>query len=189
MNRKITFVTGNKDKFQDAEVILGKYGYEVVQRKLDIIEIQDIDGASIARHKADQAYTQLKKPLFINDTQWMIPALNDFPGAFMKYTNDCFTPSDWLRLMAGVKDRRAIMREILVYKDANSNEVMYKDVVGEFLLAEDGVDGVSSDKVISFSGDGVSIAKSRDTGRITTASHQGTTSYDLLGEWLSKRHS
>jgi hypothetical protein len=102
----------------------------------------------------------------------------------MKYANDCFTPQDWLRLMSGVTDRRAIMREILVYKHATHEEVMHKDVVGEFLQDFSGNDGVSSDKVISFSGDSVTIAYARDNGKFTTASKQGATSYDLLGEWL-----
>jgi len=189
LSNHITFVTGNKDKYQDAATILKKYGFLVEQHKLEIVELQDVDGESIARHKAEQAYDQLEVPLFVNDTIWMVPALNNFPGAFMKYTNDCFTPNDWLRLMKDVKDRRVVMREILVYKDGKSEKLMYKDVVGVFLEDADGKDGVSSDKVISFSEDGISIAKARDAGNITTASKKGATSYDLLGEWLCNNQS
>ena len=187
--KEIIYVTGNKDKFQDGERILKNYGYQCVQEKLNFQELQEIDGEIIAKHKAKQAYEQFKQPLFINDTVWMIPALNNFPGAFMKYTNDAFAPEDWLRLMHGIGDRRAILREFVVYKDENYQKVFYRDVVGEFLNESSGINGESSDKVISLSGDNVSIAKSRDTGGSLTSSARSKTSYDLLGEWLQTTES
>lgn len=115
----------------------------------------------------------------------MIPVLNNFPGAFMKYTNDCFKPEDWLRLMNGLENRRVIMREVLVFINENQQKILFNDVEGKILHNASGVDGVSSDKVISFSSDGVSIASARDSGKITTAAKVGKTSYDLLGEWLN----
>jgi hypothetical protein len=86
--------------------------------------------------------------------------------------------------MHGIDDRRAIMREYMVYKDEHREEVFFKDMVGEFLHEASGTDGENSDKVVSFTGDGVSIASARDKGVYATASKQGATSYDLLGEWL-----
>ncbi len=102
----------------------------------------------------------------------------------MKYVNDCFEPEDWLRLMHGIADRRIIMREVLVFINESQQKTLYNDVEGKLLLSPSGVDGVSSDKVVSFSGDDISIASARDNGNITTASKVGKTSYDLLGEWL-----
>lgn len=183
--KELLFITGNKDKFADAQSILSNYRFEVLQKKLDLEEVQETDGEKIAVHKARQAFDLLGQPLFVNDTIWMIPALNNFPGAFMKYTNDCFNPEDWLRLMDGVSDRRIIMREILVFIDETQHKVLFNDVEGQMLFSASGIDGVSSDKIVSFSGDGVSIASARDSGKITTASNVGKTSYDLLGEWLS----
>lgn len=183
--KELLFVTGNKDKFADAQSILGNYGFKTIQKKIDLEEVQEIDGEKIALHKAVQAFAQLKQPLFVNDTIWMIPAINNFPGAFMKYTNDCFNPEDWLRLMNGLDDRRIIMREILVFIDENQQKILFNDVEGLILHSSSGTDGVSSDKVVSFSGDGISIASARDDGKITTASKVGKTSYDLLAEWLN----
>jgi XTP/dITP diphosphohydrolase len=183
--KELLFVTGNKDKFADAKQILSSYELTVVQKKLPLEEIQHTDGQKIALHKAQQAFHELGQPLFVNDTIWMIPALHNFPGAFMKYINDCFDSSDWLRLMDGVTDRRIIMREVLVYIDATQQKILYNDIEGIILHEASGKDGVQSDRIVSFSGDGISIAEARDNGRITTASKLGKTSYDLLGEWLS----
>jgi len=187
--KELLFVTGNKDKFLDAVENLKKYGYRAVQNKIDIKELQESDGEAIARHKAEQAYLQLKQPLIVNDTIWLIPALNNYPGPYMKFANECFEPEDWLRLMEGIKDRRAIMREILVYKDGTYEKTFSNDIVGEFLYGSTGNDGVSSDKVISFTGDKTSIATARDKGNVSTGSMQGKTSYDLLGEWLQSIES
>jgi XTP/dITP diphosphohydrolase len=184
MNKSIHYVTGNADKFRDAQIVLPKYGYDVIQNTFEMKEEQSDDGEHIARDKAQQAFFRLKEPLFVNDTVWMVPALNNFPGAFMHYVNKCFLPEDWLRLMHGIDDRRAIMREYMVYKDEHREEVFFKDMVGEFLHEASGTDGENSDKVVSFTGDGVSIASARDKGVYATASKQGATSYDLLGEWL-----
>lgn len=187
--KELIYVTGNKDKFADGNLQMQKYGYTCVQQKVHMQELQHTDGEIIARHKAQQAYDTLKKPVLVNDTTWLIPALNDFPGVFMQYTNDCFNPNDWLRLMDGVEDRRAIIREILVYKNANYEKVFFRDAVGSFLHEASGTDGVSSDKVISFSGNDVSVAAARDSGIIATMAGDDKTGYDLLGEWLQSIES
>jgi len=184
--KDLIYVTGNKDKFQDGTFQMKKYGYTCIQKKADIQELQDTDGEAIARFKADQAYKLFNKPLIVNDTTWMIPALNNFPGVFMKYTNDCFTPYDWLRLMDGVVDRRVIIREILVYKDKDYEKVFFKDEIGEFLYESTGIDGQPSDKVVSFSNDKISVALARDNGVISTSKNQEESGYDLLGEWLQR---
>lgn len=187
--KELLYVTGNKDKFSEGVLLMKKYRYTCVQQKADIQELQDTDGEAIARHKAEQAYQLFKKPLIINDSTWMIPALNNFPGALMKYTNDCFTAEDWLRLMNGVEDRRVIIREIIVYKDENYEKVFFKDEIGAFLYEPTGIDGQPSDKVVSFTGDDISVAMARDNGTVSTTNNSGMTGYDLLGEWLQSIES
>lgn len=182
--KELIYVTGNKDKFQEGETILKKYGVKCVQQKLELMELQETDGEIIALDKARQAYRSLKNPILVNDAIWMIPALNNFPGAFMKYTNDCFTPEDWLRLMEGIEDRRIIIREIIVYKDEHYEKIFYQDDVGVFLHEPSGVDGQPSDKVVSFSDDMMSVAILRDRGNATNTNSSGASGYDLVGEWL-----
>lgn len=66
--KELLFVTGNKDKFADAQSILRNYGIETTQKKLDLEEVQETDGEKIALHKALQAFEELQRPLFVNDT-------------------------------------------------------------------------------------------------------------------------
>lgn len=186
--KDLHYVTGNKDKFKDGQIILDHYGIRCVQQKLGLEELQASEGEEVARHKATQAWQQLQEPLIVNDTTWIIPSLKGFPGIYMSYVNYCFSPQDWLQLLGKRKDRKVIMREILVYKTHDQEKVFFHDVEGEFLHHAAGNNGVPSDKVISLNGGKSSIAQDRDKGWHTTQYNPGETSYDRLGEWLQEQH-
>lgn len=78
--KSIVFVTGNDEKVRDARFALKRYGIEVTKESLDIDEIQHHEPVNIGIAKANEAYSQLQKPLVINDSNWSIPALGGFPG-------------------------------------------------------------------------------------------------------------
>jgi len=116
---KINYVTGNKNKFAFAERMLEHAGIILEQKNLDIPEIQDSDYHKISIDKAKKAFEILQEPLFITDSSWEIPALNGFPGAFMKYVNNWFTALDWLNLMKDKTDRKILAIDNIVYIDKN----------------------------------------------------------------------
>ena len=82
--KQITFVTGNSRKFEEASSVLQQYGVTVEQLQLDIDEIQHHDPLEITKAKACAAYQKAGRPVVVNDTSWKIPALNGFPGGYMK---------------------------------------------------------------------------------------------------------
>jgi non-canonical purine NTP pyrophosphatase (RdgB/HAM1 family) len=176
---------GNPYKLKDAQEKLANYDIAVIGiSNLEIPEIQSVEGEKIATDKADYAYKKLNEPLIVNDTIWLVGDIPGFPGPYMKHINATFSVNDWLKLMQGRKNRKVTMREIIVYRDRDICEVFFKDVVGEFLEKPSGVDGVSSDKIISF--DGIqTIAAARDKGKVTVNS--GENSYDLFGRWFIGR--
>ena len=75
------YITGNISKFETARGFFGPLGVEIVQKKLDIIEIQSDSTEEIAVDKANKAFSKLKHALIINDSGWYISALNGFPGS------------------------------------------------------------------------------------------------------------
>ena len=79
------FITGNRMKAREAKLILPKFGIEVEQKKLDVLEIQDKDAGHIARRKAEDAFRVLKHPLIVEDTGLYIKAMNGYPGTFIKH--------------------------------------------------------------------------------------------------------
>ena len=132
--KKINYVTGNSTKINYANSKLNKYGIEVVQIKLDIEEIQSHDKFGVAIDKAKKAFEIVGESLFASDAFWEIPALNGFPGAFMKYVNDWLTPEDFLNLMQNKTDRKIICDESIVFIDETGIKTFSDIVTGEIAL-------------------------------------------------------
>lgn len=114
---KILFVTGNKRKVWEAQDVLKEFGIEVTERELDVVEIQSHDALEIGVAKAEAAFSLAEQPLVVCDHFWDIPALNGFPGGYMKDINHWFTAQDFLRLMEGIEDRAIIQTNAVVYVD------------------------------------------------------------------------
>lgn len=151
---KVNYVTGNKIKFDYATQKLNKFDVELVQTKLEIEEIQSHDKLGVAIHKAKQAFEITKEALFVTDTFWEIPALNGFPGAFMKYVNSWFVPQDFLNLMKDKTDRRIFCHDSIVYIDNDGVKTFEDIVVGEIAeeIYEDGEELDSVDNLVKFEG-------------------------------------
>lgn len=131
--KTIYFATTNQDKILIAKTICKTVGLEVKPIKLEIDEIQGEDPELIVRHKALQAFNQLEMPVVVSDDSWCIPALNGFPGAYMKSINYWFKPEDFLSLMKGKKDRRISLIQFLAYTDGNTTEVFSNEIKGQII--------------------------------------------------------
>ena len=137
---KIIYVTGNMQKVADARARLDQHGMSVEQQKVNTLEIQSDSIAEIARHKAQQAYEIIGKPLVVNDAGWIIPALKGFPGPYMRYINEWLTASDLLALMKDKSDRSIVLKEVLVYHDGKKISVFEKDTFGTIVESPRGTD-------------------------------------------------
>ncbi len=145
---KIVYVTGNMQKVADARARLDRHGMSVEQQKVNTLEIQSDSIAEIARHKAQQAYEIIGKPLVVNDAGWIIPALKGFPGPYMRYINEWLTASDLLALMKDKSDRSIVLKEVLAYHDGKKISVFEKDTFGTIVESPRGGGGQESDKVV-----------------------------------------
>lgn len=161
----ISYVTKNPRKYENARHFLNSHGITTNQLSIEVDEIQSGDSLEIATSKAREAYRLTSAPLFVNDASWIIPALNGFPGPFMKYVNEWFSPSDYINLMQDKSDRRIILRDSIVYIDEKGLEVFTHDHEGQILRnPANFVFKHPSDVVISLSKSGKSIAEERELG-------------------------
>ncbi|MDE1823532.1 MAG: RdgB/HAM1 family non-canonical purine NTP pyrophosphatase [Candidatus Micrarchaeota archaeon] len=78
----IYFVTSNRNKFNEAERILGM---KLKRYDAGIKELQSMDAKEVAVDKARRAYAKLGKPLIVEDTGLNIAALKGFPGALSSW--------------------------------------------------------------------------------------------------------
>jgi len=129
----IYFVTSNQEKMLIAQTVCSKVDIKVVQASVDIDEIQGEDPVIIVKNKARRAYKSLSKPLVVSDDSWDIPALNGFPGPYMKSINKWFKADDFLRLMSGIKDKTIILHLYLAYYDGITMKVFSNDIHGKVI--------------------------------------------------------
>ena len=111
--KKLFYVTGNSYKFKNAKKYAERFGFDLVQKKLNIKEIQSGSVENIAKEKAKQAFKILNKPLIVSDSGWNIPSLRGFPGPYMQYINQWFRSEDFLKLIKDKKDKSIILEHII----------------------------------------------------------------------------
>lgn len=179
----IYYVTGNPDKLRAATELLIPYQISVRQGLVDITEIQSDSIKAIAINKAEQAFAALHQRLFVNDAGWHIAALKGFPGPFMRHINDWFSTDDFLRLMQGHQNRAVVLEEVIAYIDNNQTKVFTHRTPGTILHHATEGDGATSDRIISLSSDGLSIAQQKNNQDF--ASQRQHPLWSQFGQWLN----
>lgn len=117
--QKIVFVTGNAGKAQSLARRLDTARYTIVQKALDIPEVQAANAREIALFKAHHAYEQVGEPVVVHDSSFHVHALGGFPGPYVKYVNETLGVEGVLKLLDGAKDRSCHFEATLVYMDTN----------------------------------------------------------------------
>jgi non-canonical purine NTP pyrophosphatase (RdgB/HAM1 family) len=103
---KAVFVTTNEHKRREVERILG---VELGRAAPDVPEVQALDFAEVAAHKARDAYEALDAPLhpvIVEDSGLVIGAWNGLPGALTKWFLSSVGNEGILRMLCG-EDRSA----------------------------------------------------------------------------------
>lgn len=123
--KTIIFVTGNSYKFQVAQKALKDTLYKLIQRELDVPEIQDEAVEKVAAFSAQWASGILKKPVVVSDGGCYIEALNGFPGPFARYITQWLSAEDLRRLMQSKKNQRVVWKDCLAYCEPNKKPVTF----------------------------------------------------------------
>ena len=78
----VSFVSSNKNKFEEAKNIVSKFGLKLEFLKSHLQEIQADTLEEIATHKAIQAFSIYSKPVIVEDAGLFIKSLGGFPGPY-----------------------------------------------------------------------------------------------------------
>lgn len=158
---KIYFITGNARKVGEAKLACEPAGIEITQKQIEIDEIQSINPQAISMDKAEKAYKLIKKPLVVTDTFWRIPALNGFPGAYMKDVANWLTSEDFLCLLEKKDNRQIFFNETITYKDADTIKQFSQEYEGVITTKPRGT-GNSIENLAAF--DGITLGERREQG-------------------------
>jgi non-canonical purine NTP pyrophosphatase (RdgB/HAM1 family) len=185
MNKVITMITGNEWKAQSAQHALEDFNLIIDHIKLDTPEIQDTDVRAVAEYSARFAAEKLQKPIFLTDAGLKISALNDFPGALLKFVNGWFSPSDLLKLMENKPDRTAAAIDCLAYCEPGKEPVLFYCEIPVKIAEKAEGKGSTTDQVMIWPGmDKVQGLINPDV--MTKFWAENNTIYKQLGEYLAK---
>jgi len=158
---KLIYVTGNSDKFTHAKDQSARFGIELEQKDLDITEIQSNSISNIAEDKAKKAFDIIHQPLIVSDSGWAIPALNNFPGPYMKYINQWFNAEDFLALMQDKSDRKIVLTHVVALANSQGIKLIEQKIEGYILTKPEG-SGLSINQLVVIDGQTHSIAKNNE---------------------------
>lgn len=114
---KIYFATTNEIKFKSGQEACKKHGLELEQIFIEVDEIQSEDPQKIIKDKITKIFQSVKHPVLVSDDSWSIPALNGFPGPYMKSVNHWFTGQDWVNLMKSHINKSIFLNNLLAFTD------------------------------------------------------------------------
>ncbi len=126
---RVLFVTGNRHKFEEAKAVAESLGVSLVQARLRKLEIQSDDLREIAVFSSRSVRSHLSGETYIvEDAGLFIHSLGGFPGPYSSYVYRTIGCEGVLKLLAGVEDRRATFRSVVVLHDPRLGEHVF---VGE----------------------------------------------------------
>ena len=97
-------VTGNENKWREAQRILGR---PLERVSLDLPEVQAASTREVALEKARAAFAALGRPLIVEDAGLELAALGGFPGPFIKYWEKLGGLESICRALDGFEERVA----------------------------------------------------------------------------------
>jgi XTP/dITP diphosphohydrolase len=113
--RKITFVTSNKHKLEEMNLLLAEFDIELVQeRNLDYIEDKEKEMKEICEEASSFLAEKIGKEVIVEDTGLYFEAYNNFPGAQPKFVFNSIGFDGIFRLLEG-KSRKAYFKTVIGY--------------------------------------------------------------------------
>lgn len=160
----ITFITGNSHK---AETFARYMGKDIRCMDFDLDEIQSLSLLPIVKHKLEQAYLRVGRPILVEDTAFSLDALGKFPGPFIKWMMKEVTLEDICRLVDG-KNRGAVAEVCYGYYDGQQMEFFEGSVHGSIPQHPMGESGFGWNSIFIPDGDSVTYAQSGKNFREVT---------------------
>lgn len=117
--QKVLLLTTNPKRAEKYQNKLKELGISI---KLEVLneETPELQGESVdkvAEYSAIWGANKYNMPVLKEDSAFEIPALNNFPSIYVKHINIWLGAEGYLKLMKGIKDRRACWHNVLSYAE------------------------------------------------------------------------
>lgn len=125
---KLTFITGNAGKAEEAREALAPLGYEVEALNLKVTEPQADSLEEVAKAKVEAARARIDGPFFVDDAGLFVDALHGFPGVYSAYALKTLGTPGILRLLEGALTRRARFEAVVGFHHPATGPRFFKGV-------------------------------------------------------------
>ena len=150
----VTFVTSNVNKLAEARAILA---FPIINRALELYEMQSLDTEEIVAHKLREAYEQVGGPVIVEDVSAELESLNGLPGPFIKFFEQKLG-KDALYKLSKTKNDKVKIICCLGYYDGKK-QIFVNGILHGILVAPRGNNGWGFDKVIEPNGHNQTMAE------------------------------
>ncbi|KAJ1661827.1 acetyl-coenzyme A synthetase 2 [Coemansia sp. RSA 1813] len=118
--RKLTFVTGNKNKLREMQELL----HSIVDLHSRAVDLEEIQGTTqqVAVAKCKQAAAIIGGPVITEDVGLGFNAMNGLPGAYIKWFLKELQPSGLVRMLAGFDDKSGFAVCTIAYCEGPDHE-------------------------------------------------------------------
>lgn len=156
----VTFITGNKNKAEYLEKLLG---LKIKHQRIDLDEIQSLSLLEIVEHKVRQAFAILQRPVLVEDVGLFFEDLGGLPGPFIKYFVDN-VPFEKICKMVGdtEENRKATARCVFGYFDGVNLKLFEGQTNGKIAPEPRGENGYGWDKIFIPEGYEITNAEMRE---------------------------
>jgi len=121
----IVFVTGNAGKLREVKQILT--AYNIINKDVDLPELQGEDPEKIAVEKCKLAAAAVKGPVLCEDTSLCFNALHGLPGPYIKWFLKKLGLDGLNKLLAGYEDKSAYAQCVFTYSKGPGHEPIVFD--------------------------------------------------------------
>lgn len=148
VSRRLIFVSSNAEKHREIHDTLYAVGWEVERLALDLPEVQSLDPAAVAEHKARLAFEQLGgEPVLVEDTGLALLAWNGYPGALIKWVLGAVGEEGICRQLDAWMDRRAVATVTLCLYDGAGARTFLGTTTGTITASPRGSFGFGWDSI------------------------------------------
>ena len=184
---EILLVTGNPHKLLEIRSILSEFGINVRVARVRKLEVQSEDVAEISRTAALHVARELGTTVVVEDAGLFIEALNGFPGPYSAYVFRTIGNEGIIRLMRGVKNRKAKFVSAVAYAHPDGRVNVFRGIAkGIISEAPRGRGGFGFDPIfIPIEGDGRTYAEMTFEEK-NKISHRGK-AFRVLAKWLTEQ--
>lgn len=158
---QVTFASTNQHKFLEVQSILSTFDITVQFAQVSVIEVQSDSLEDIAREKAKSAFTELRRPVIVEDDGLFIDALKGFPGPYSSFVFRTIGNGGILKLLSGTEQRSASFHSLVAYNDGQNTSISEGIVKGS-ISNEITEGGWGYDPIFVPSGTGLTFAQLKE---------------------------